>query len=340
MDLWHDLAEQYQEFAGQAGDSPTFADWSAQVALDEPVLAWIRTLPRLKQQPNLVFAAARWHGVAAPGPYDGLRAALLDDDGTIRTTILTRSTQTNEAGRLATLVPALALVQEAEGGRPLSLLEVGASAGLTLLPDRWAYRWRTPHGDVVLGDGPPLDCLVEGPAPLPRHPVRVAARRGVDLSPLDVADDDAMRWLETLIWPEHDDRRRILRTAVELAVADPPTVVPGDLLSSLPDLVAGAAEHGPVVVQHSAVIAYLDDDGRAAFQDLISDLVSRRACHWISNEAASVLPSVTVSALGRPTTTSPFVLGLDGRAVAWTHSHGRALEWFGRPGGVAGAPAS
>ena len=67
-------------------------------------------LPTVKQQPNFVFAAARWHGVPAPGPYAGLRDALLGDYGTIRATILTRSTQTNEVGRLATLTPAFATI--------------------------------------------------------------------------------------------------------------------------------------------------------------------------------------------------------------------------------------
>ena len=78
------------------------------MAGDPEVLAWVDALPGIKKQPNLVFAAARWHGVPAPGPYAGLRAALLADDGSIRATILARSTQTNEVGRLATLVPAFA----------------------------------------------------------------------------------------------------------------------------------------------------------------------------------------------------------------------------------------
>ncbi len=329
MEPWHEAVEQYRDFAVHATDSPTFASWSAEVADDPEVLAWIATLPGLKQQPNLVLAAARWHGVPAPGPYATLRERLLSDDGSIRATILARSTQTNEAGRLATLVPVLALVQEAADGRPLSLVEVGASAGLTLLPDRWGYRWRTDDGDVLLGEEPRLDCVVTGPAPLPTRPLRVASRVGVDLSPLDVTDDDAMRWLETLVWPEHDDRRARLRTAIELARADPPRVVEGDLLSTLPDLVAQAAEHGVVVVQHSAVIAYLDDDGRAAYDDLVRGLVGQGACHWISNESPGVLPSVTATAPGRRPTPSSFVLGLDGCAVAWTHGHGRSLHWFG-----------
>ena len=62
------------------------------------MLAWLGRLPRRKRQPNIVFAAARWHGVPAPGPYDGLRDALPSDDGRIVATIRSRSTQTNEWG--------------------------------------------------------------------------------------------------------------------------------------------------------------------------------------------------------------------------------------------------
>lgn len=330
MELFHDLADQYREFAAQAADSPCFSSWATAVADDPEVLDWLTSLPRIKQQPNLVFAAARWHGVAAPGPYAGLRAALLEDESEgsrVRATILARSTQTNEVGRLATLTPALALLQPDEGSPGLSLLEVGASAGLCLFPDRWAYRWSTADGDVTLGAGRELACRVRGPAPLPRRPVRVAHRSGVDLNPLDVRDDDAMRWLEMLVWPEHDDRRRQLDAAVEIARHDPPHITRGDLLHDLPRLVAEAGEHGPVVVFHSAVIAYLDDDERARFHAMIRDLVSAGACRWISNESATVLPSVTAAGPPVPAGHQTFVLGVDGRAVAWTHGHGRSMRW-------------
>jgi len=95
MQLYGDLADDYRDFAGYArGDSPCFESWALAVA-DDDVKAWLTELPPVKRQPNLVFAAARWHGVEAPGPYADLRAALLGDDGTIRDTILSRSTQTN-----------------------------------------------------------------------------------------------------------------------------------------------------------------------------------------------------------------------------------------------------
>lgn len=324
MEPYADVEAGYRRFAVEAAESPTFEAWARGVADDPEVRAWVATLPALKQQPNLVFAAARHHGVPAPGPYAGLRTALLADDGTIRTTILERSTQTNEVGRLATLVPAFAQV---EG--PLALLEVGASAGLCLYPDRWGYAWSTPAGEVTLGGEPRLRCTVAGPAPLPSRLPEVAWRGGVDLNPLDVTDRDATDWLETLVWPEQDERRARLRQAVEVARHEPPRLVRGDLLTTLPELVEEASAHGTVVVFHSAVIAYLTPPLRAEYDAMVRGLVADGRCRWVSNEAAQVLPSVTATGPSAPAAEPGFVLGIDGRMVARTHGHGRWLEWLG-----------
>ena len=77
MQLFSDVADQYADFARYADGSPCLRAWALAVADDEDVLAWIGSLPPIKQQPNLVFAAARWHGVPAPGPYVGLRDAAM-----------------------------------------------------------------------------------------------------------------------------------------------------------------------------------------------------------------------------------------------------------------------
>lgn len=178
MEPYADVITSYRRFAHDAAESATFQDWARNVADDPEMRAWIATLPQVKQQPNLVFAAARWHGVPAPGPYSGLRCALLGDDGTIRHTILTRATQTNEPGRLATLLPAFA---QFDG--PLALIEVGASAGLCLYPDQWGYTWSTPDGVHELGAAPRLECAVTGDAPLPSRMPEIAFRAGIDRIP-------------------------------------------------------------------------------------------------------------------------------------------------------------
>ncbi|GAA1870814.1 DUF2332 domain-containing protein [Myceligenerans crystallogenes] len=343
MDLYADVATQYIEFAryAAAGGSPCFEAWGLGVAADEEVLAWISALPGIKKQPNLVFAAARFHGLEAPAPYEALRSTLLDDDGAIRATILGRATQTNEAGRLATLTPVFARLSVEAGRRPLALVEAGASAGLCLYPDRWGYDWtadgpraakpgriRAYGGNAVVGPEPRLTCPVTGDLTLPAAPPEVAWRGGLDLNPLDVRDKDQMTWLETLIWPEHDDRRERLRHAIEIARADPPHLEQGDILADLPLLVADASRHGEVVVFHSVVVAYLPPEDRERFDVMMRRLVSDGACRWVSNEVPGVLPSV-VSGAPAPRDDTSLALAVDGRAVAWSHPHGRSLHWFG-----------
>ncbi|MFE1255308.1 DUF2332 family protein, partial [Streptomyces fungicidicus] len=56
--------------------------------------------------------------------------------GQVSSLMLARMTQTNESARCATLLPVLAALPQ-----PLALIEVGASAGLCLYPDRYRYRY-------------------------------------------------------------------------------------------------------------------------------------------------------------------------------------------------------
>ena len=169
----------------------------------------------------------------------------------LRATMLTRTTQTNEPARCAVLLPLLAALPQ-----PLALIEVGASAGLCLLPDRYGYDW----GHVRLapaGPGAPVfRCAVTGPAPLPAALPRIVWRAGLDLNPLDAASGEDMAWLEALIWPEQDDRPPNLRAALAIARREPPRVVRGDLLDDLAPLMAEAPADATLVVFHTAVLAY------------------------------------------------------------------------------------
>ena len=326
-----DVAELYRDWAlSECDDSPTYRAWALGVAEDPEVRTLVGSLPPAKRQPNLVLAAARWHG-AEPGPYDGLRRVLTRRWDEVRGTVLARATQTNEVGRCATLLPVLAALPG-----PLALLEVGCSAGLCLFPDRYGYRWTTTSGEVSTqpeqGPSPVLlECAVDGAAPLPGALPEVVWRGGIDLNPLDVHDDDAMRWLRTLVWPEHDDRRARLAAAVELVREEPPPrLVRGDLRTDVAALAAEAPQDATLIVFHSAVLAYLDERDRVHFAESMAAVSG----HWLSNEGPRVVPGPAATAGPHPGPDSvvgqaPFLLALDGRAVAWTHGHGRGLAWRG-----------
>jgi hypothetical protein len=109
--------------------SPLYGEVLRGVASDPKVIAFLLTLPHQKRQPNLFLAAAR-HLFGTPAGWDQFRSAVLQGKDALRAAMLTRSTQTNEPGRCAALLPVLAGLPQ-----PLALLEVGASGGLCLLPD-------------------------------------------------------------------------------------------------------------------------------------------------------------------------------------------------------------
>ncbi|MCP2281354.1 hypothetical protein (DUF2332) [Promicromonospora umidemergens] len=320
-----DTAAVYAQFAeSQAlnGGSPTYQDWARGIAADPELRALLDTLPPAKRQPNLLFAAARLVGAPSAG-WAEVRPWLLAAWDDVEREMRTRTTQTNEPRRCATFLPTLAALDS-----PVALIEVGASAGLCLCPDRYSYLYTSPDGTrtrVDPADGPSevlLHCAIEGPAP-ERMP-EIVWRAGLDLNPLDVRDPADLAWLEALVWPEHADRVETLRAAARVVASDPPRVVEGDLLVGLRDLVDAAPAEATVVVLHSAVLYYLTEPDRSTFAGLMSDLRRSRGVVWLSNEGWTVLPDVAAQL---PEGLSPqFILAEDGAPVALTDPHGRSVR--------------
>lgn len=309
------IAATYAEFAAReaAGLSPVYQRLALAVSRDDAVLALLGTLPSAKRQPNLLFAVVRVLGGPVQDPA-AFHDYVTGDWPAVEAQLRARTTQTNEPGRCAPLLPVLAALPQ-----PLALLEVGASAGLCLYPDRYAYR----YGEHLVGTGEPvLACTAVGVTP-PAGVPEVVWRAGLDLNPLDVTDAAHVAWLEALIWPEHGHRRARLRAAAAVAAADPPLLVRGDLVDDLPALAAQAPGHATLVVFHTSVLYQVPAPRRDALADVVSGLPG----HWLANEAPDVL---RYDALPKPPPGGLHnVLALDGVPLAWTRPHGQGITWFG-----------
>ncbi len=309
-------AENYRAFAQEArGRSPVYEALAGSVAQDTAVLGFLASLPPEKRQPNLLFAAARYLLGETPG-IGRLRALVRQNRAELAEVMLARRTQTNEPARCATLLPALAQLPP-----PLALIEVGASAGLTLLIDRYSYDYA---GHQIAGQdplAPILRCAPRGPVPLPARLPAIAWRAGLDLNPLDVTRDDDVRWLSCLVWPGEGDREQRLAAAVTAARRDPPVVHRGDLLTDLPALAAQAPAGATLVVFHSAVLAYVTPEDRRRFAAIVRSLPAV----WLSNEAPGLVPDMPVPDYQG----WPFVLARDGRLpLALADGHGTWLQWL------------
>ncbi|MGH3410919.1 MAG: DUF2332 family protein, partial [Streptosporangiaceae bacterium] len=229
--------------------------------------------------------------------------------------MLARRTQTNEPARCANLLPALAGLPE-----PLALIEVGASAGLTLLFDRYSYDYAGYRLAGLDPDAPTLRCEPRGPVPLPARIPAIAWRAGMDLNPLDVTRDDDARWLSCLVWPGEGDRAERLAAAIAAARRDPPAVHRGDLVTDVAALAATAPADATLVIFHSSVLYQVAPEQRERFAATAGGL----GAVWLSGEAPGVVPGTE----GPARDGMSYVVARDGRPVALADSHGAWLQWL------------
>jgi hypothetical protein len=151
---------------------------------------------------------------------------------------------------------------------PVRLLEIGASAGLNLLADRYCYV----VGGVELGDPASPVRLAE---PWERPPdielraaaerLRIVSRAGCDLAPLDPASRDDRLTLMSYIWPDEPERLERTRAALELAAHDPPPVSRAGAAEWLRG-VEPPADGTLTVIWQSVFRQYLSDDDWAELE--------------------------------------------------------------------------
>jgi hypothetical protein len=181
---------------------------------------------------------------------------------------LHRTVQTNEPGRSAVLFAGLLWLTERHR-RPIRLLEVGASAGLNLLADRYSY---VVDGRELGDPASPLQ-FVEPWAPPPpidlaatASALRIASRAGCDLSPLDPTRPDDQLTLLSYIWP--DELRRIdrMRAALSVAARDRVPVAARRASEWLPEALDPGREDELTVVWHSVMLQYVEPEEWAAIE--------------------------------------------------------------------------
>jgi hypothetical protein len=206
-------------------------------------------------------------------------------------------------------------------------LEVGASAGLCLLPDYYAYLYDAhfvPPARRSAAPPPTLACRASLGTPLPVREIEVGWRAGLDSAPIDIYDDDQIAWLEALIWPGEPDRLANLRASLAITRREPPRIVRGDLRVDLVQLAAEAPRDATLVVFHTAVLAYIESrEDRAAFARTVREI----GAIWVSNEAPGVFPEISAKA-SRPGPPHHLLLSLDAEPIAWTDLHGASIEWL------------
>jgi hypothetical protein len=309
----------------------------------------VQRTPPSSHQPNLLLAAVHdlllsgvehplaevYSGSSSADPVPLFRDFCLTHRDAVQALLVSRHTQTNECGRSAAIVPALRWVSE-QLGEPLALVDVGDSAGLNLLCDRYRLDYGT-AGTTGPSDSPVrVDCRVlGGMPPIADRAPHLVTCVGLDREPIDLDDADSARWLLACVWP---DTGRMERTAAAIALARTlqPEVVRGDAVRDVVALLDDVPDGTVACVTTTWAFAYLARDQRDAFVEQLAQASVKRPIAWISGEGPGV---VDVFAAGEPPGHDPMmpsVLGavlFDGgrrqaTMLAWVHPHGRWIDWL------------
>jgi hypothetical protein len=337
------LSRRFERFATleAGGSSPLYGRLCLGIARDPDMLA-LAAQACNQPVPNLFLAAVHYlllkgsqHPLAAfypsvsndprsdEDPYPHFRALCFEYRADILNLISTRRVQTNEVRRCAYLVLAFGLVAQRAPDRPLALVDIGASAGLNLLWDRYSYdygdgrRVGDPNSPVQLA------CELRGDRhpPIPAALPKVAFRVGLDLNPIDARDPDAVLWFRALIWPEHQERVDRLLRAVQIARHEPPQLIAGDALETLPDVLAMIRQDLTVCLYHMHTINQFPQEARERLSALIAEHGAQRDLYRISSEG-----------IGTPHTQLELVAFKRGvkteKVLAYVDSHGQWVEWL------------
>ncbi len=246
------------------GRSPLYAELCRRFA-DDPVAA--RILDRYGEGRGALALLGGLHFLVLAGD------ASWDDPLERHEDFLTeyvgrQDVQTNEAQRSWVLLPLF--LHAAAGAEAVDVIELGASAGLNLVFDRY----RCEYGE---GSHGPADAALvlrgEERRPLPRalfEPrLNIRSRVGIDRAPIDVTTDEGVRLLESFVWPGQDERVERLHAAIDAVRDDPPPMVAGDLVDVLPGVLDALPPDGLTLVFQTGVFEYISPDARTDVREIL-----------------------------------------------------------------------
>lgn len=322
--------------------SPLYGRLSLGIARDPQLLALAAHARPGQPVPNLLFGAVQYlllRGGSQPlamyypgltenpdpgDPVPVFRAFCLERAEAIASLLETRLVQTAHVSRCTSLLPAFELIAR-RTGRPLALVEIGASAGLNLLWDRYGYEYQggRRHGDAHS----PLQLNTElrgtRRPPMPSRLPEVASRVGLDLNPIDVGDPDQVLWLRALIWPDESGRAVQLASALEVARQDPPRLIAGDALETLPGVLAEIPTDHTLCIYHSFTVNQFSARARQRLAELLEREAWHRDLYRISIEhLGDENPRIDLTSYRASVRTDEL--------LAWCDAHGAWLEWIGR----------
>ena len=298
-----DLVTAFTRFASHEAknNSPLYEYWSQRIQTDEQLLNLIMHIPKSQPKPNLFFGAVQYLSAQIETPLKQLfenpnvvdleeSFQLLTDFCTQHSDELlklfqTKSVQTNEVQRASYLYPIFSEIAE-EAKLPLTLMEIGTSAGLLLNLDGYRYEIEQEPPISFGNENSPLTLLAKNNgSPLTSvKNLNILHRIGIDLNIIDLQDSDEYLWLKSLIWPEQLLRKENLDQARAIHRQYPKLLLTGDFRKLIPSLFESHEfKNSQIIIFHTHVANQFSATLKSELLTLLQQLSHIQSIYHVYN---------------------------------------------------------
>lgn len=299
------LSNRFKTFAIDEckGSSPLYELLSLEISEDDELLELCSYVKEGQPVPNLLFGAVHFlllqgtdhelkyfYGSMIDTPRDETDCFSYFKDycrknkHDIISILKEKSVQTNEVRRCSYLYPVFCYVYE-KAKKPLALIEIGTSAGLQLMWDKYSYS----YGTEVLNGHPESEVHIKAELkdgclpPLMSTSPPVASRTGLDLHVNDLNNPGDYLWLKALIWPNHSNRRELFESAANYVAESQLALIEGDGVELLPNIAKETPEDAVICVFHTHVANQLPIESKRKLLDNIKQIGENRDIFHVYN---------------------------------------------------------
>ncbi len=320
------------------GSSLLYEYLSKKIASDENLLE-ICSIARAGQPvPNLLFGAVHYlllHGKEHPlkeyypsivnnpklfnESFEDFKDFCLKYRNEIESILKTKLVQTNEVRRCAYLYPAFCTIYE-KAKKPLALVEIGTSAGLQLLWDKYSYSYgqNNIYGNKDSKLNISAEIKGENIPILHSTPPPVLTRVGLDLNIVDLKNEEEHLWLKSLIWPEHKERLFMFEEAASYIKDGSVHLVDGDGISLLSEYIENIPEDSAICIFHTHVANQISLEMKKRLLKTVEAIGKERDVFHIYNNVQDRFLHLDY-----------YLNGIESQnTIAATDGHGRWFEWF------------
>ncbi|MFO1445341.1 DUF2332 domain-containing protein [Bacillus sp. Bva_UNVM-123] len=333
------LAQRFKNFASHEceGSSELYKFLSLQIAEDEELLKLCLNAKEGQPVPNLLFGAVHYlllkghehplqkyyqsltkHPLEGKDSFNTFKDFCRANKDEMKVILKSKLVQTNEVRRCAYLYPSFCYMYN-KIQKPLSLIEIGTSAGLQLLWDKYQYSYGT---NKIFGDQNStihITAEIKGnrfPSLL-QHSPPVVSKIGLDLHVNHLSDSEDFLWLKSLIWPEHEERLELFEKAAQHLKENPVKLVEGDGIALLSHIVEQAPSDSVICIFHTHVANQIPENMKLKLIENIRTIGSKRDIFHLYNNMWDKKLHLDY-----------FINGIEhNKIIGETDGHGRWFTW-------------